>query len=207
MVDGMCAEAGSTDLVGILEAYFGSGKHSYNVILMPLAVELGFGTRVEQTKGAWAIYHMMGRSSVKNGAPVFGRGGIFALRTIVWHEFGHSFVNPLTEAHRAEVMKYESLFAPIAAAMQRQAYSWEPAVNEHIIRAITSRLATKVVGEEVGASELQADKRNGFMYIEPLAERLKEYESHRDRYPTFASFYPRLLDVFREEQEKAASRH
>lgn len=31
-----------------------------------------------------------------------------------------------------------------------------------------------------------------------LAERLKEYEEHRDRYPDFASFAPRLMAVFDE---------
>ncbi len=42
----------------------------------------------------------------------------------------------------------------------------------------------------------------GFIYIAALAERLKEYEGQPDKYPTFADFYPRLIDVFKEIKER-----
>ena len=205
MVEGMRANAKSIDLVGVLENYYGMRQHSYHVMLMPLAVELGYGVNVRRDDGALDVYQMIGRSSVKNGSPVFGEGGGFTLQHLVWHEFSHSFVNPLTEKYRAEVMKYASLYAPISKEMKGQAYpDWEHAVNEHIIRALTSRLAARAVGAEAGDRELQAEKKQGFIYVEALAERLKEYEGQRGKYPTFADFYPRLIDVFREAQERNA---
>lgn len=204
MVDNMRANTKSRDLIGVLENYYGMRQHSYNVMLMPLAIELGYAARVKLDGDALDIYQMIGRSSVKDGFPIFGAGGELTLQSIVWHEFSHSFVDPLTEKHRSEVMKYASLYAPISKQMTEQAYDWERTVNEHIVRALTSRFASREIGTEVGDKELQADKSKGFIYIEALAERLKEYESQRSKYQTFANFYPRILDVFREIQEKKA---
>lgn len=203
MVEGMRSNAKSLDLVGVLENYYGMRQHSYNVMLMPLAIELGYGVNVRRDDGTLDIYQMIGRSSVKQGAPVFGEGGEFTLQNIVWHEFSHSFVNPLTEKYRSEVMKHASLYATISKQMKEQAYSdWEHTVNEHIIRAITSRLTSREISSNIGERELQEDKKKGFIYVEALAEKLKEYESQRDKYPTFADFYPRLIDVFREAGER-----
>ena len=43
---------------------------------------------------------------------------------------------------------------------------------------------------------------NKFIYIEEISEKLKEYESNRDKYPTFNDFYPRLLDGFKDLSNK-----
>jgi hypothetical protein len=202
MVEGMRERTKSIDLVGVLENYYGMKQHSYNVMLMPLTIELGYGVNVQRSDETLDIYQMIGRSTVKNGSPVFGEGGTFTLQNIVWHEFSHSFVNPLTTKHKAEVLKYASLYEPISQQMKAQAYpDWERAVNEHIIRALTSRFAAREINKEVGEKELQEDKKKGFIYIEPLIERLKEYENQRDKYRTFAEFYPHLIDVFRKIQE------
>ena len=201
IVDNTRATAKGKHLVGVLESYLGMKQHSYNVFLMPLAIELGFGVNVKRSDGTLDIYQMIGRGSVNQGIPVFGAGGEFTLQHIVWHEFSHSFVNPLTAQHRAEVNKYQSLYQPIAMQMKQQAYAdWEHAVNEHIIRALTSRLTSRETSPAVGAAELQEDKSSGFLYVDALAQRLREYENNRSKYATFADFYPQLLNVFAEAQ-------
>ena len=42
------------------------------------------------------------------------------------------------------------------------------------------------------------EEREGFQYVRPIYELFKEYEAHRDIYPDFRSFYPRILDLFAE---------
>ena len=69
------------------------------------------------------------------------------------------------------------------------------------VRAVTARLAAINLGDERGEEILQNEKRRGFFYIEALSERLQQYETQRDTYPTFVDFYPQLLEVFRELSE------
>jgi hypothetical protein len=203
MVDGVRMKARDVDYIGVLESYYKIRQHSYTIMLMPLSHELGFGVNLKRTNSALDLYQMIGRSAVKDGFPVFGEGGEITLQNLVWHEFSHSFINPLTEKHREELMRYASLYAPISKQMTELAYSdWEHTVNEHIIRALTSRFASREISREVGEKELQEDKRKGFIYIEALAERLKEYETQPGKYQTFADFYPRLIAVFKEIQER-----
>ncbi len=118
LVEGVRLKAQAIDYVGVLESYYRIRQHSYNIMLMPLAHELGFGLRLERPDGTLDVYQMIGRSSVKDGLPVFGEGGDFTLQHLVWHEFSHSFINPPTEKHRQAVMKYASLYDPISKQMK-----------------------------------------------------------------------------------------
>jgi hypothetical protein len=138
---------------------------------------------------------------VEDGIPVFGTAGNF--RHTAWHEFSHSFVNPATERFGEQVGEFESLFEPIRDEMELQAYGeWETCVNEHIVRAVTSRLTSRELGEDQGAAALMNEKRLGFYYVEALSERLERYERERETYATFVDFYPELLAVFRELSER-----
>jgi hypothetical protein len=114
----------------------------------------------------------------------------------VWHEFGHSFVNPLAEANAARLDSAASLLEPIRARMQRLGYrDWRTVVNEHVIRAVTSRLAALHLGEEPGKMAVLRERAEGFAYVDPLATALVAYEAQRDRYRTFREYYPQLLRV------------
>jgi hypothetical protein len=53
-------------------------------------------------------------------------------------------------------------------------------------------------GEDAGKRALDNEVSNGFKYIIPIYERLKEYEANRDKYPDFHSFFPRIIELFAE---------
>jgi hypothetical protein len=189
------------DYIGTLENYYGMKQHSYNIILAPLFHDGGFGPRIEQADGACDIYNIRGPSGVENGFPTFGT--VEGFRHLAWHEFSHSFVNPTTEKFREQVAQYESLYEPISEKMKRQAYpDWVTCVNEHIVRAVTTRLAYREIGMEAGEEALQNEKRKSFVYVEALCKRLEQYENQREKYPTFVDFYPELINVFKELSEK-----
>jgi hypothetical protein len=69
-------------------------------------------------------------------------------------------------------------------------------VNEHIIRAITSRLAFYKYGTNGYQDAAQKELANGFSFVAPLAKSLERYEKSRKKYPTFESFYGELLKSF-----------
>lgn len=213
------------DFIATLENYYGMKQKSYNIILAPLFHPGGFGPRIDPEGGSspvlnffkslqylifnkWSgksfeIYNICGPVGVENGIPSFGTQEGF--RQIAWHEFGHSFVNPLSESfkNRIKISEYSSLFKPIKERMESEDYgNWETCVNEHIVRAVTARLTFINFGEQAGEDELRDQKSRGFVYIDPLCKKLEEYETRRDKYPVLADFFPELLDVFKEITKK-----
>jgi len=183
-----------------LEDYYGMRQNSYNIILAPLFVG-GFGPRVEGSDGRYDIYNILGPMNMKDGWPTFGSESSF--RHIAWHEFSHSFVNPTTAKFGKEIDKYKALYEPISGRMSGQAYSnWQTCVNEHIVRAVTTRLTCREIGSEAGEQALYREKDRGFAYVQALCDSLAGYEKQRDLYPSFVDYYPELVKVFRGLSEK-----
>jgi len=181
--------------VAMLEDYYGVKQHSYRIIPAPLFHSGGFGPRIRHEDGRYDIFSVCGPREAKNDIPVFGTSEDF--RYLVWHEFSHSFVNPVVDAYGEEVDRYEELMGPIRQAMRSQAYpGWRTVVYEHVVRAATCRFACRVQGEEAGRRAIEHEKNRSFVYIEPLCEALEQYERQRDRYPTLHSFFPEMLKVF-----------
>jgi hypothetical protein len=217
------------DFIATLENYYGMKQLSYDIILAPLFHPGGFGPRIDPEGGSspvlnffkslrylifnkWSaksyeIYNICGPSGVENGIPGFGTQEGF--RQLAWHEFGHSFVNPLSESlkNRVKISEYSSLFAPIRDKMEKEGYSnWETCVNEHIVRAVTARLTFIHFGNQAGEDELRDQKSRGFVYIEPLCQKLEEFENRRDKYPALSDFFPELLKVFGEISKKGENK-
>lgn len=187
----------ATDQI-VLETYFGMKQFTFHVILVPLFHDGGFGIRIRRKNDLSDIYSIIGPSGINpQRQPTFG--DYANLRYLVWHEFSHSFVNPLTEKYLREVNQYQSLYQPLDKEMIKLAYgNWPGMVSELIVRAITIRLATRELGEEAGQICLTEERQRGFSYIQMLVDRLKHYESQRDRYPAFKDFYLELIKAFAE---------
>jgi hypothetical protein len=170
------------DYVKLIEDYFGERKDNYVLIYSPINPG-GFGIWIE-AEGKISVYCIIGLAA----------GYI----PFVLHEFGHTFVNPITDEYREKIDKYQDLFPPIRPNLPSSYDRWWIVVNEHIIRAFTARVETMLDGEEAGERALQRELSDGFKYIIPMYERLKEYETNRDKYPDFRSFYPRTIELFAE---------
>ncbi|MCM1991256.1 DUF4932 domain-containing protein [Oceanirhabdus seepicola] len=189
------------DYIKDIEDYYGMKQNSYNIILSPLFHPGGFGPRVRNEEGSYDIYSIQGPSSTEKNIPMFGN--VKSFKYLAWHEFSHSFVNPTTEENLDEINKYSKLYTPLAKAMNSQAYNtWETCVNEHIVRAVTSRLSYLNEGEKSYNKAINYEKSNDFYYVEALCEKLEEYENNRDKYKSFTEFYPELVAVFKEFSEQ-----
>jgi len=181
------------DLVKSLEDYFNETKESYNVVVTP-AFMGGYGFEVPGADGKNNIYACISTASTKDSIPYLNANH---LMSFVWHEFAHPFVNPLADKYADRVSTLEKLYEPIQDAMSNQAYTlWKICVNEHIVRAVGVRLRELYFDSQRAKRLIDYELSYGFIYIEPLIEKLKEFENKRDRDNiTFSEFYPELLDV------------
>lgn len=173
-----------------LRRYSGERLRGAVVILSPLFHDGGFAAQQEEG-GMTRAYAFIGPQGLTAGKPDFGNAG--RLAPLIQHEFSHTFVNPLFEGQAQAWDALAHLFEPIKQQMEANAYpTWEITVNEHVVRAVTTRLTWLERGEAAGKAELARHQKRGFAYLEPLLEALEGYEANRDRYPNFASFYPQL---------------
>jgi Domain of unknown function (DUF4932) len=181
--------------MGWFDEYFGSRPQAnFTLALGMLNGGNNYGVRCRTVDGKEELYCVLGVWMTDDkGLPVFDSS---VLETVV-HEFCHSYVNPLTSKYKTELDKYAKLFDPISERMKSQAYSaWQTCVNEHIVRSLTTRYAYLKVSKEAGDRELEYERQRSFFYVPALCEQLKYYENNRDKYKTFAEFYPELIKVF-----------
>lgn len=189
---------GDSDRVAVLENYCGIRQHSYSMILALLqAGNHAYGPRVPSPNGTFDVYFVGGASRIVNGLPFFGEGEYYD--NIFWHEFGHSFINPLVDTNAAEIMRHSSLYGPMATTMKQQAYGdWKTCATEHILRAVNARMTYLAKGEKAGDKSVLYNRSLGFAYVPALCEKLKDFESQRAKYSTLKSFFPELISVFQQ---------
>ncbi len=120
--------------------------------------------------------------------------------SVLIHEFNHSFVNPLLDEETNKALLEpigEDLYALTEWIMKVQAYrSATTVLNESIVRA-----AVIIYMEENGFTAEQVKQEmydqlcHGFHWMPELVSALKDYQHHRDKYPTFNDFYPEIAKV------------
>jgi len=193
IIDLTIADITEMDLVKILEGYFNETNESYNIVIVP-SLKGGYGHTITDADGKKLLYSFCLTSDMKDDIPYLHGNNFFDL---VWHEFGHGFVNPLSEKHSERVSSLNKLFEPIRAKMSSMYYgAWKICVDEHVIRAVNTRLFELYLGSQQSKAMLESELQRRFIYIEPLIEKLKDFEKRRDQNGiTFSEFYPELLNV------------
>ncbi len=177
-----------------IERFFGTTKRAYTAVLVPLYGTVGFGPSVGPLgTPEEAVYSVTGPEQLVDGRPTFGSHTYFTY--LKRHEFSHSFVNPMVDRQWERVARYDQ-FARIGDAMRARSYGeWRDAVYEHIVRAATTWFA---YGDspETGDDALEAEMDRGFIFVAPLLEKIRVYETERDRYPTLKSYFGELVKAF-----------
>jgi hypothetical protein len=192
------------DDIEMLETYFGMSRSSYSILPAPLS-SFGFGSRIPSQNGTWDVYCTIMVPDEIHPAELEQRTARY-LRHFVWHEFAHSFVNPVCDDYADQIIEYSSLFEPLRESMTAQAYgSWQICVYEHLVRSVTARLIALEYGETVGSEEIQQQLCNGFAYIEPLYEDLIFFEQNRETEGSFEDYFPEFLETFEDVREVGTS--
>lgn len=194
MVEYTVADLDGRDPVGTINAYFNESKNSYTVMLSP-ALPGGYGMRIPARGGNTDIFACLNTDRIKDGIPYYSKDG---LTNYLYHEFSHSFVNPLTDHFLPLVDATSTLFEPLRKEMEEMSYGrWITCINEHIVRAVHIRIL-QTTGQGIAAGMLlDMEKSRRFVYIEPILNKLKKFEQERDSQSiTFTQFYPELMAVF-----------
>lgn len=177
----------------------------FTVALGLLNGPCNYGPRCRLPDGTEELYCILGTwAKDAKGEPTFG-GGV--LQTVV-HEFCHSYTNAIIDRHEAELKSAgEALYAPVASAMERQAYGgWKTMMYESLVRACTLRYIRRHQGPMAAWWKSQEEQGRQFRWVGDLSKFLDEYESHRDRYPTLESFAPRIVAFFEERAKQPPQR-
>jgi len=194
VLDLTSSEIAGVDLVKIVEDYFKEEQNSYNIIISTVAYG-SYAYKIADSNNKYDVYSCNVTRDFKNDIPYIKRELLLRNAT---HEFSHSFVDYLTAKYAKRVSESETLFTPIKIPMEQQSNgTWSSCVNEHIVRAINIRIHELNWGEELSQKMLNDEKANQFIYIEPVLNKLKEFETARSKSNiTFSEFYPKFLDMF-----------
>lgn len=188
-----------------LEMYYGEKNMAY--ILNPSPVlfpGFGFGKRIVTDDGL-VVFNTFGpfQPGKKNNSGIYYQfNKADMVRDLSVHEFGHSFVNPITELpeNRNLIEQYAHLFEPLQEQMGKQGYrNWWICVTEHLVRLGEIRIALAMQDHKT-AKKLRHDytEQRHFVYLPNLEARISEYENNRDKYPAFSDFFPILMEAFSE---------
>ena len=153
-------------LPAYLEEYYGSELGSYNLILSPLVHSGGFNSKFI-ADGKIEVYAIIGPNGEIEHIPYFEKE--YLEMDMILHEFGHSFVNPLTEKFQKEIetIKEKCYNERLKKDGKAQAYGeWKYLFNELVIRAITIR-REYMPANPTRNNSLREENINGFTAIRP----------------------------------------
>ena len=171
--------------------YYGYELNSYTCILNILG-RGNFGVRISQNNN-YDSYICLQPTDVTGSMPVWENSS--RMYNLIWHELSHAYINPLVDKYADIVDTYSYLYEPIQSSMSAQAYqSWNTAVKEHMVRAVSTRLAAQKYGEDAAYLNHQRKEIGGrFIYIFNILEELEEYEKQD---VDFISYFPEILNSF-----------
>ncbi len=176
-----------------LNNFYGTTKKVYRTVLVSLFDNGWYGVkRVNGDKEE--IYCVISPLSEFNGEPWFARKEY--IRTISYHEFGHSYVNLFTDEFMERLEESFYLFT-----RQKKNGSWLNDMEESMVVSC-ALYASEAMPSEI----LQTLKRNydgGNIYINDIHRYIEDYVNDRETYPTFDDFIPvifeRLMQEYPEE--------
>ena len=122
------------------------------------------------------------------------------------HEFCHSFANPVVEKYMEQLRPAgEKFFAAHEAAMRMSGYQkWESLMYETATRACVMTFVRHKLEPMYLKYFVEYENRAGFVWVEDVGNFLKTYESDRDKYPTFESFFPEFVAFLNKYCKEAA---
>ena len=160
-----------------------------------------YGPSIEKTKDNREIYAIIGYALNEKGEPYYLSEPEMYLNTLV-HEFNHSFVNPLVNnpKYHAEIEKAgNKLFTLSRKVMNRNAYSnWQSVINESIVKTVVLLyLMDNEIEKEKIRHNIIEEMSAGFYWMPETVKCLQYYTNNRDTFPTFDSFYPVIIEFFK----------
>ena len=197
IVENTIINMGPINYISESERFYGVSQKSYNIVLVSLYNFVGFGNSLICAGNKRELYNTMGPKMVVDHVPFFGDENY--LKYMIRHEFSHPFVNPLTEKYWDYIKDYSDKYDSIPeVARKKMCGDWQECINEFTIRAITTQVAYNE-SAEAGLQAYEKEKSRGVSYLDSLLKKIRYYQSNRETYTTFESYYLNILDAFKKE--------
>lgn len=184
------AAVGACDHLGELDAYTGMPyEGTFRILASPLCQHGGVLNRIwSYDDGRGAIACVL--------PPDVERGFTFVtaeLDACVWHEAAHGSLDLVMNLY-----DYEERDTPLdlGPRLRGACRSWLHGIREHVVRAVMLRLIASSRGAKEAAKRRADEEYDASPYFGRFLEALEVYEDSRAEYPTFADFYPRLVEIF-----------
>ncbi len=180
------------DLIAHMTDWYGYCHSSYSLVISPL-VNGGYGPALTDSAGNIHAYCI-----ARMNRDYSGDEQMMQLSSWLFHEFSHSFVNPLVEKHYEIFRSGEPLYEAIGDKMRTMAYSsWWIAVAEHLVRVNDARLNELFYPSESRVWSPDIEKNRGFIFIDYAHEAILQYEqSKAEQGTTYAEYFPILARSF-----------
>ena len=181
--------------------YYGDQSVDYRTIVGLANGGANYGPSAFPAGQKKIVYAIMGSWTFDDaGKPLYPRAQY--MPTLV-HEFNHSFVNHVLDEDNNEKLLHTSgeiLINTQKKEMKLEAYEdWKSLINESLVRASVVRyLIDHKSDDKVVQDEILEQTNKGFLWTKELVSLLGKYEASRDKYPTFKSFYPQIINFFNE---------
>ncbi len=174
--------------ISMLENEYGKEQNSYNYIVSSLMI------------GNFGIQFTDIATQKSDIFSVFSTDDFSLSPAVLFHEYSHPFINPLTQKYSDIVNKYKETYKVLKKYKlpdYRSGYGdWYECINEHFVRAMSIHLTKKCNLTELANQLMNNDLYCGYKYIPLILEYFEFYDKNRSKYVDFDSFYPELLGVF-----------
>lgn len=186
--------------------YYGDYEVDYQVVLGLGDGGANYGPSVTPIGKKRLVYAVMGSWTFNAASePLFPKETYLSY---LIHEFNHSFVDHILEDNtniEAQFKKSgEVLLEQQRHEMKLEGYEdWHSLINESLVRASVVRyMIDHKNADQLVEEEILKQQKKGFLWTERLVTLLGEYEASRDIYPTFKSFYPKIIAFFNAEAQQ-----
>ncbi len=185
------------DLPGVMESFYNEKVDRFYFVPCPFMKTMGMHVEIENKQGNRTFYYIAGGNIYQNRLSNI---------STAFHEFSHSFIEPISAKYAKELSELEYLYKPLEKDLTPMGYrDWDRGFNEHIVRAAEAHLMGMSFGEEIRSKKLTMEKQSGFQLIDRFYHYIQSYDENHDQYPTLEAYYPILLKYLRQIQVDSVS--
>lgn len=174
--------------IDIIENEYGQSQNSYHYTLSSLM------------KGNFGICFHTQDANKSDLFSVFSTDDFSLSPAILFHEYSHPFINPLTDKYfdlaQKYIDSYERLKDYKLPDYQSGYGDFKECINEHLVRAMSIHLLNKINQTDLANELLNNDLYCGYRFITQVLECYDYYDKNRNKYHTLEQFYPELLGAF-----------
>jgi len=185
----------NVNITKIMEEFYGFGFDEYNIVPAVQLVDMGLHVEVktEDKKKTYYFNGPLGKGKSNKEGDYFAP--INSLIYNAFHEFGHSFLEPLLMDNQDLLKKYLYIYDIVKKGMVQKGYqSWDRVFIENLIHAVQICLVNKVWDEETTEKILEKEFKSGYFLIKDIYKILQDYENNREKYKNFKEFMPMIFE-------------